>query len=377
MKRDVDLIHELLLKLETLLPNRIVRFQASDVEIHIDGHTPEEVFYHLGLLKEDALIHSEGSGRMGSIEFAGLTSAGHNLLASLRSNPLSEVDNQPSQPTTTMKAAHLQQDIQRGITRLQERIDALKAFDFQVLREGTMPELAALSAAIADTLERCFGKDTTAYRRYKAATVLRPIQPKSYGNNEFYLRQEARENFERSVALLQDAQRALREDLEDAEHAAPQPIAPAAALSRRVFVVHGHDEGAREAVARFLEKIDFEAIILHEKANQGRTVIEKIEAHGNVGFAVVLLTPDDVGSVKDGTPEPRARQNVLLELGYFIGRLGRGRVCALKRGQLEIPSDFAGVVWEAMDPAGGWKKSLCRELDAMGFDIDWKKAMQA
>jgi predicted nucleotide-binding protein len=92
---------------------------------------------------------------------------------------------------------------------------------------------------------------------------------------------------------------------------------------------------------------------------------------------VVLLTPDDVGSVKDGTPEPRARQNVLLELGYFIGRLGRDRVCALKRGQLEIPSDFAGVVWEAMDTAGGWKKSLCRELDAMGFAIDWKKAMQA
>ncbi|CAM2339819.1 hypothetical protein [Burkholderia vietnamiensis] len=108
--------------------------------------------------------------------------------------------------------------IERGITRLQERIDALKAFDFQALTtDGTMPELAALSAAIADTLERCFGRDTPAFRRYRPAATLRPIQQRSYGNS-FYLRQEAREHFERSVALLQDAQRALREDLVDSEH---------------------------------------------------------------------------------------------------------------------------------------------------------------
>ncbi|KVT31411.1 nucleotide-binding protein [Burkholderia ubonensis] len=147
-------------------------------------------------------------------------------------------------------------------------------------------------------------------------------------------------------------------------------------LSRRVFVVHGHDEGARETVARYLEKIDFEAVILHEQANQGRTIIEKIEAYSDVGFAVVLLTPDDEGCVKGGQPGPRARQNVLLELGFFIGRLGRDKVCALKRGDPEIPSDYLGVAWESMD-AGTWKRTLCRELDAMGFEIDWKMAMQA
>lgn len=149
-----------------------------------------------------------------------------------------------------------------------------------------------------------------------------------------------------------------------------------APLSRKVFIVHGHDDGAREAVARFLERIGLEAIILHEQANQGRTVIEKVEAHGNVGFAVVLLTPDDEGSIKGGKSEPRARQNVLLELGYFIGRLGRDKVCALKRGELEIPSDFAGVVWEQMDTNGGWKHSLARELVAAGHVIDWNKVMR-
>ncbi|WFS17281.1 nucleotide-binding protein [Pseudomonas sp. 905_Psudmo1] len=147
-------------------------------------------------------------------------------------------------------------------------------------------------------------------------------------------------------------------------------------FSNKVFIVHGHDDGARESVARFLERIGLEAIILHEQANQGRTVIEKVVAHGDVGFAVVLLTPDDEGCAKGATPEPRARQNVLLELGYFIGRLGRDKVCALKRGTLEIPSDFAGVVWETMDNSGGWKQSLARELAAAGHDIDWNKVMR-
>ncbi|KML70020.1 TIR domain-containing protein [Pectobacterium peruviense] len=146
-------------------------------------------------------------------------------------------------------------------------------------------------------------------------------------------------------------------------------------FSSKVFIVHGHDDGARETVARFLERIGLEAIILHEQANQGRTVIEKVVAHSDVGFAVVLLTPDDEGCIKGGTPEPRARQNVLLELGFFIGRLGRDKVCALKRGSLEIPSDFAGVVWETMDNSGGWKLALARELEAAGHNIDWNKVM--
>jgi predicted nucleotide-binding protein len=147
-------------------------------------------------------------------------------------------------------------------------------------------------------------------------------------------------------------------------------------FSRKIFIVHGHDDGARETVARFLERIGLEAVILHEQANQGRTIIEKVVAHSDVGFAVVLLTPDDEGCAKGGEPEPRPRQNVLLELGYFIGRLGREKVCALKRGTLEIPSDFAGVVWETMDSNGGWKQALARELEAAGHSIDWNKVMR-
>lgn len=147
-------------------------------------------------------------------------------------------------------------------------------------------------------------------------------------------------------------------------------------ITDKVFVVHGHDLGAREMVARYLLQIGFDPVILFEKANQGRTVIEKVEAHGDVSFAVVLLTPDDVGRAATETElEPRPRPNVLLELGYFLGRLGRGKVCSLMKGDVKVPSDFAGVVWTNFDDAGGWKQSLARELQAAGHTIDWNKVM--
>jgi len=147
--------------------------------------------------------------------------------------------------------------------------------------------------------------------------------------------------------------------------------------SNRVFIVHGHDGESREAVARFLTRVGLDPVILHEQANRGRTIIEKVEASSDVGFAVVLLTPDDEGRAR-GTDklESRARQNVLLELGYFIARLGRENVCTLKRGDLEIPSDFAGVVWSTMDANGAWKQELAKELAAAGYEIDWNVVMR-
>lgn len=107
------------------------------------------------------------------------------------------------------------------------------------------------------------------------------------------------------------------------------------------------------------------------------TIPEKLTAYSSVGFAVVLLTPDDVGRAKKDTDDKdRARQNVILELGYFVGRLGRSRVCALRKGDVEIPSDYLGVVYTELDAAGGWKQSLAQELEAAGYDIDWNKVMR-
>jgi predicted nucleotide-binding protein len=146
-------------------------------------------------------------------------------------------------------------------------------------------------------------------------------------------------------------------------------------LSKKIFVVHGHAGEQREAVARFLERLGFEPIILHEQPNQGKTVIEKFESHADVGFATVLLTPDDVGGAAGGPQEARARQNVILELGYFIGRLTRSKVCALKAGEIELPSDILGIVWTPFD--AGWKQALANELQAAGYEIDWNKVMRS
>jgi predicted nucleotide-binding protein len=145
-----------------------------------------------------------------------------------------------------------------------------------------------------------------------------------------------------------------------------------------VFVVHGRDEAAREAVCRFLEKIGARPVVLSEQANRGRTVIEKFEDHSAVKFSVVLLTPDDVGGLRDSPDETsaRARQNVILELGYFLGKLGRNRFCILNKGNVEIPSDILGVVWIEMDPAHGWRIALARELNQAGVRINLNRVLE-
>lgn len=148
-------------------------------------------------------------------------------------------------------------------------------------------------------------------------------------------------------------------------------------IRNRVFVVHGRDEEAKAIVARFLENCNLIPIILHEQADRGRTIIEKFEQEADVHFAVVLLTPDDRGGIKYASDEQthaslkdRARQNVVFELGYFLGRLGRGNVCALLRGPVELPSDINGVIYTSMAADDGWKLKLAKELRSAGFDMD-------
>lgn len=143
-------------------------------------------------------------------------------------------------------------------------------------------------------------------------------------------------------------------------------------ITNHVFLVHGHDAGAKEATARFIERLGLTPVILHEQANEGRTIIEKFEAYSDVGFAIVLMTPDDVGaSIKEQSKLlARARQNVILELGYFTGRLGRSKVCALFKPGIEIPSDFHGVLFLELDEPGAWKPKLANELVKAGIKID-------
>ncbi len=153
----------------------------------------------------------------------------------------------------------------------------------------------------------------------------------------------------------------------------PTVVAIARERTNKVFLVHGHDEAARESVARLLEQIGLEPVILHEQATSGRTIVEKLEHYADVDFAVVLLTPDDIGGARASSPDKfqaRARQNVVLELGFFMGKLDRKRVCALHKGPLELPSDYLGVVYIELDGSGGWHLKLARELRGAGFNVD-------
>lgn len=140
----------------------------------------------------------------------------------------------------------------------------------------------------------------------------------------------------------------------------------------KVFIVHGQDETAKLDVARFIEKLGFEAIILHEQVSSGKTIIEKIEEFSNVGYGVVLYTPCDLGAKKgdDKNLRARARQNVVFEHGYLIAKLGRRNVCALVKGEIEIPNDISGVVYVPLDDHKAWKLELAKELRNAGYSVD-------
>lgn len=148
------------------------------------------------------------------------------------------------------------------------------------------------------------------------------------------------------------------------------------AANSKVFIVHGHDGEAKEKTARFIEKLGLEAIILSEQANQGKTIIEKLEYYIDVGFAIILYTGDDAGNTEieagKGNLNARARQNVIFEHGLLMGRLGRNKVVPLVSGTLELPSDIQGVVYINNK---NWQLEVAREIKAAGYNIDMNKIL--
>lgn len=270
-------------------------------------------------------------------------------------------------------------DMRRGIGRIKERLQELSAFNANAISTAEPPELAALSTSIQRTLEKIFGSGTPDLERFSGASKLQwsaSVYYDGYPQLYHYIEGISR-NIEHSKVMLNQAIKILEEDISDIENNDSQIelIVDALPLSRNVFIVHGHDEGARETVARFLEKIDLKPIILHEQPNMGRTIIAKFrDEAATTAFAVVLMTPDDHGA-KDGAPtKKRARQNVVFELGFFIGALGAEKVTALVKGDVEKPSDFEGVVYISLDQPN-WKLDLAREIKSSGLGIDFNKVL--
>ncbi len=148
--------------------------------------------------------------------------------------------------------------------------------------------------------------------------------------------------------------------------------------SQKVFIVHGHDEAAKHITARFVGKLGLHSVILDEQPSEGLTIIEKFERYANdADFAIVLMTPDDVGAPiqQEGELKLRARQNVIFELGYFFHALGRKGVCALYKEGVELPSDIYGVVYVLMDEFDAWQLTLAREMKRAGLSVDLNKLL--
>jgi predicted nucleotide-binding protein len=169
---------------------------------------------------------------------------------------------------------------------------------------------------------------------------------------------------------------------------------------RDVFIVHGIDHEPVKELKGILLELGLNPIVLHEQPSGSRTIIEKLEKYSDVGFAFAILTPDDrglQGSPPGGFPsgvfpygipksgaefgtwlatslKPRARQNVVLEFGYLIGKLGRDKVCCLYKGNVELPSDMQGIVYiQFIQSANECRDQIIAELKAAGYRLKSKQ----
>lgn len=145
----------------------------------------------------------------------------------------------------------------------------------------------------------------------------------------------------------------------------------------RIFIVHGHDRELMLEVKEFIFRLDLKPIILSEQDDDGQTIIEKFEKETkDTRFAIILATEDDYGYSKKETNEQRkfrARQNVIFELGYFVGKLGRDRTLTILKGDLELPNDIQGVIYKRANE--DWKGYLARKLSNLDYQVNpnwWK-----
>jgi predicted nucleotide-binding protein len=273
-------------------------------------------------------------------------------------------------------------DLENAVRSIQRRIDELKAFDVSLVQKRFDPKANALQDKIEATLADIFGNNTPEFYRHRVGSLddlPSQIFLEGPGYSPREIQASYKQGIEAAITQLESLRDLLSERLVDMEAASLSPTHPMPQqrpIGNRVFIVHGHDDAAKEIMARFVERLGLTPVILHEQPNSGNTIIEKLLAHIDVDFTVVLLTPDDVGSLVSAPAslKSRARQNVVFEFGLFVGILGRKKVCALYKGDVELPSDYQGVLYVPMDDAGGWKLLLAREMRHAGLDVDMNRA---
>jgi predicted nucleotide-binding protein len=169
--------------------------------------------------------------------------------------------------------------------------------------------------------------------------------------------------------------------IQKSETTVAQPAKSGSTIRRRIFVVCGTDDTMKQAVTEALVKLWLVPVVMCEEPSQGRKIVERFADYADVGFAVVLLSPDDSMYDKDESPTKRKlrpRQDVVFELGFLLGKLGKGNVLVFHRecANFEGPTGFEGIKSVAFDDRDSWKIALIRELNNCGYIVDADRILQ-
>jgi len=141
--------------------------------------------------------------------------------------------------------------------------------------------------------------------------------------------------------------------------------------TKKIFIVHGRDAHFKDTLVDILKKMDFEPVVLQDEPSKSLTIIEKLERDTDqIGFGFVLYTPDDKGHLISDNPRNRARQNVIFEHGLLIGLLGRKRTCAIVNGDIEVPSDIKGMLYENITDIRKESLKIAKVLKEAGYKVD-------
>jgi predicted nucleotide-binding protein len=266
-----------------------------------------------------------------------------------------------------------QQQKAKAIARIQKALDTIP--NLKRLRHGS-PDFKKWQRNTELAIINTFGEESRHISNFSEIHYSLGILTSQTTDSDF--QESYLSGLESASSVLQSMVEEINEYWENgSEHSELSEKTNKPSLKKEVFIIHGHDEGTKETIARFILKIGLTPIILHEQPNRGKTIIEKFEQHANVNFALALLTPDYIGGDKSDSKKfkPRARQNVIFEFGFFIGLLGRSRVCALMNQDIEIPSDYEGVIYIPLDKSEAWKMKLIKELKSAGIEVDANLAL--
>jgi predicted nucleotide-binding protein len=270
-----------------------------------------------------------------------------------------------------------------GLASLKGRIADLRSFDVKTVQERYDKRIKTLADDVNATLADIFGQDTPRYWQH-AITSLDTL-PTVIGGARYPI-DKVREVYQMGIDDAVTKLTTLAEKLEG-NAVLDEPLPPVEektaeggkplAVKKKVCIVHGRDETARENVARLLSKLDLEAIILHDRTGEDRPVMEKLQAASPIDFTIFIMTPEDVkqesGNGTDGTNGKR--QNVLIDFGYFLGTLGKDRVYILSSGPLSVAFDYYGVAQVPMDNSALWELLLARDMKRAGLAVDMNKAV--